>query len=349
MKFLFLSVLLPSFFCVSNAAAVSNSEAIVDADEAGSRTLEAVVVRADQSVPPIWKFSRGNKVIWVLGTFQPLPKGTKFNPSQIERRIAESEVVLGPQGLVVGDNIGIMKGLMLWPSIRRKKFNADGKQLKDVLPPATYSKWLLLKSKYLGGDRDVERLRPMYAANELFRAALKEANLDTENLVSPVVDNASKANNVPMVDSRLRLAVRDPKDAAKEFGVSTADDIRCLEQTMDRLDGYLHAGSALANSWAVGDLSQLSSESGAKASMSTCWARLTNEAIGRQQGVPDLYKQVNTKWIASLRNLLQKYDVLFTTLPVRDLLDSKGSVAAIRSEGFKMESPAMVEPTESNQ
>ena len=108
------------------------------------RTLEAVVVRADQSVPPIWKFSRGNKVIWVLGTFQPLPKGTKFNPSQIERRIAESEVVLGPQGLVVGDNIGIMKGLMLWPSIRRKKFNADGKQLKDVLPPATYSKWLLL-------------------------------------------------------------------------------------------------------------------------------------------------------------------------------------------------------------
>ena len=185
MKFRSFLILLPLLFCAGHTAAQDGDDASAKTEE-DTRTLEAIVVRGDQSGPSIWKFSRGNKVVWVLGTFQPLPKNTTFNPTQIEKRISESEIVLGPQGLVVGDNIGIFKGLTLWPSIRRNKFNADGKSLKDVLPPATYARWIQLKLKYLGNDRGVERLRPMYAASELFEAALEKTNLETANLVSPV-------------------------------------------------------------------------------------------------------------------------------------------------------------------
>lgn len=343
MKFRSFLILLPLLFCAGHTAAQDGDDASAKTEE-DTRTLEAIVVRGDQSGPSIWKFSRGNKVVWVLGTFQPLPKNTTFNPTQIEKRISESEIVLGPQGLVVGDNIGIFKGLTLWPSIRRNKFNADGKSLKDVLPPATYARWIQLKLKYLGNDRGVERLRPMYAASELFEAALEKTNLETANLVSPVVANASKASNVPVVDTRLRLAIHGARDAAKEFGVSATDDIRCLEQTLDRLDSYLQVTSSLGNSWAIGDLPRLLNEPSSKVSVSTCWGRLTNEAIGKQQGISDLYKQVDAKWVKDFRDLLQKHDVIFTTLPVRDLMDSKGLVAVIKSEGFQVEAPAAADP-----
>ncbi|MDR7133275.1 uncharacterized protein YbaP (TraB family) [Lysobacter niastensis] len=308
--------------------------------EPDTRTLDAVVVNGSQPGPAVWEFSRGRKTIWILGTLQPLPEHAEFNTSEIERRIAKSQAVLGSRGLLIGDNISIFRGLMLWPSIRRVKFNADGRALKDVLPPATYARWLQAKARYIGDDADIERLRPMYAAYSLFEAARKARDLKYESGVDSLVRRAAKQHDVPLIDRSLRLSISDPRRAVREFAVPRAEDIRCLDQTLDHLDGFVRTAQEVGDAWTVGDLARIKALSNEDAVVDGCWAQLTNEAIGRQQGIQDLYAQVDERWLDSLHRALREQDTVFATLPVRDLLDSKGLVAELKREGFQVVPPA---------
>jgi len=228
-----------------------------------------------------------------------LPEHAEFDTSEIERRIAQSQAVLGSRGLLIGDNISIFRGLMLWPSIRRVKFNADDRALKDVLPPATYARWLRAKARYIGDDADIERLRPMYAAYSLFEAARKARDLKYESGVDSLVRRAAKQHDVPFVDPSLRLSISDPRRVVREFEIPRAEDIRCLEQTLDRLDGFVRSAQELGDAWTVGDLARIKALSN-DGVLDGCWAQLTNEAIGRQQGIQDLYAQVDERWLDSL-------------------------------------------------
>lgn len=309
-------------------------------DDRGARTLDAVVVTGDRPGPKIWEFHRGKQRVWVLGTLQPLPKGTTFDTGEIKQRVAQSDVVLSGPGLVVGDNVSIFRGLTLWPAIRRSKFNQDGKALRDVLAPDTYARWLQAKAKYIGHDNGVDRLRPMYAAFELFEAAVRKADLNIANPVNSLIIQEAEKHKVPVTDAKLRLAISDPRNAVEKFLVSPAEDIRCLEQTLDRLDGFVRNASLVGEAWAAGSLAGPTTVP--TTAMSTCWARLTNEAIGIQQGVSDLYHRVDTKWLDGLHRALREHDVVFTTLPVRDLLDSKGLAAALKQDGFQAISPAPI-------
>ena len=315
---------MPFLLCPAGAVVTADDEA---------KTLGAVVVTGAQSGPKIWKFQRGRKIIWVLGTLQPLSKGATFNTEEIRARLAKSDVVLDREGLVIGDNIGIFRGLTLWPAIRRSKFNPSGRPLRDLLPPTTYDRWLQAKAKYIGRNNGVDRLRPMYAAYELFEAAVRKAGLVTANPAYAMINKEAKKLDIPIIDTKMRLSINNPRDAVTEFAVPQADDIRCLEQTLDRLDRFAQNAATLGDAWSEGDVARLNHTS--NAAISACWARLTNEAIGKQQGISDLYHLVETRWIDALNRALREHDVVFTTMPVRDLLDSTGLAAALNREGFR--------------
>lgn len=297
-------------------------------------TLTSVVVRP--AGPAIWKFQRGQKTIWVLGTYLPLPKDILFDTGDIERHVAQSQAVLGSHGLVTGDNIGIFRGLTLWPSIRRNKFNSDNETLREVVPPDTYARWLQAKAKYIGDDKGVESLRPMYAAFELFEAAMKKSNLSAASRVGRVIDRAATRNDVPFIDAKLRLAISNPKNTVKGFDVNRVDDVRCLEQTLHRLDDVVHAAQELGEAWATGDVDRFSAMASERNVMDFCWARLTNEAIGRQQGISDVYRQVDVRWLEALNLALREHDTVFTTLHLRDLIEVKGPLTALQREGFQL-------------
>jgi hypothetical protein len=127
--------------------------------ETPDEVLDELLVTGEQPGPGLWKVSKGDHVMWVLATNGSLPKGMRWRSQQVEARIAESQEVLYGGNLGVRPNIGILRGITLIPAALKAGKNPDGATLKQVLPAATYARWLALREKYMGRDDDAEEWR----------------------------------------------------------------------------------------------------------------------------------------------------------------------------------------------
>src|SRR5688572_9697510 len=178
----------------------------------------------------------------------------------------------------------------------------------------------------------------MYAAFELYRAALEAHALSSSDVVGPVIRDAAKARRIPVIDARARLAIHDPRKAVRSFDVPREDDIACLSDTLDRMEAWWPAAQAASDAWASGHLAAAGSAR-AQAPVRACWSKLTNETIARGQGIQDLDAHVRNAWRDGLRKATSEHDVVFATIPLRDALDGTGLAAVLEAEGFRMEPP----------
>ncbi len=299
------------------------------------RDLAGIQINAANSGPRIWRFVKGNTKLLVLGTVQPTPNSLDFDKSGIERTVASSDVILGSEGVVVGEGIGLFRGLTLWPSIRKTKYLED-KMLYEVVAANDYIKWTQMKQIYLSGDNDVERMKPMYAAWKLYEAALKKNDLKSGSVVSDTIRGIARSKNIPTLDARYHLRIEDPKNAVKGFNVMPGDDLNCFRTVISSLEEFVGESPKVAHAWAEADIAALTQSTQAARTITTCWARLTNEAIARQQGI-DLDSVQRNTWVKALHDASSKYSTIFTTLPVRELVNSSQSVDAILNEGFHLE------------
>ncbi len=302
-------------------------------------TLGNVAASTRPSGPPIWDFTRDGKKVLVLGTLSYLPRNVKFDAAQIDHGIALSQALVSPPGLVVGDNISFFRGLMLWPGIRKSKFNPGGQTLSDVLPPPLYETWQQAEGTHLGGDSSVDRLRPIYAAFEVFKASAEQADLYPDPPAISLVNSTARRYGLDSVDARFRLSIADPKATVSGFAIPSADDIRCLEQTLNELEVFLAQAPGLGDAWATGDMERLESWAANDARMRFCWSSLTNQAIARQQGIADLNQEIDERWLAEIEKTLATHDTIFTTMSLHELLKADGLGSKLRRAGFEMVSP----------
>jgi len=291
-----------------------------------------IVVQGARATPAIWELRKGNKTLWILGTLYPVPKGVDWDPAPIRIRVAVSQVVLGPMGMSVGENIGFVRGLFLLPALRRSRFNPDGRTLHDVLPPATYARWESARARFLPEADDVERFRPIYAAFELDNAAIARAGLEPPRRKS-IVEEAAKHYGVPIVDVRLKVRIDAPRKALKQFNASQLDDARCLEETLDRIDHDLVKMRERAEAWAAGDVERLRTLP-VREQWETCLTAFGSTDVARQHGVSNVPRQMEARWLAEARKALATHDRVFSTLPVSLLLRPDGLLGALRKDGY---------------
>jgi hypothetical protein len=284
--------------------------------------------------PPLWRFSKGQKQLIVLGTQLPLPESGVLDTGLIREYIAKSDVVLTGPGLRTGDGVSLLRGLTLASSIRNARRNDGGQSLKEVVPSDIYDKWQQLKAKYLGRDAGVEKQRPMYAAYELYSAALKQSGLTDSPMLGQVIAQATKNAGLKRVDARYSLPNENLRRTLKEFDIPRAADVGCLEKTLEGLDGYVEHSTAAAEAWAVGDVRRYRDAERSYQTIDGCWARLTNEAIARSGGVDNPYAMVDAAWLSAVHQALSQHDVVFTTLPARSLIENSGLAEKLQSEGF---------------
>lgn len=221
--------------------------------------LGVVVVTGAHPAPGLWELTRGEKTLLIMGTLAPAPKHMTWISEHVEARIAQAGVILGSPGVVVGADVGLLRGAMLWPAYQRSKKNPEGQKLQDVLSPVTFARWQGLKQRYLARDNEVDRLRPLYAAKSLFDAAVRSADMTDESLVDPVVERVAKTHGIPIRTTAVRLTISDPKVVLEKINATQFSDQDCLIQTMDRLEQDLTTMVVRANAWADGNLDQLKS------------------------------------------------------------------------------------------
>lgn len=338
MRFLFAPLLVACLALPATAQSPDESIPAQHIDSEGVLELETMVVTGAQPGPGMWRVSKDDHSLWVLGTLSPLPSGITWQSEEVRSVLEQSDQVLGSPGLVVDADIGVFKGLMLLPSALKAGKNPDGKTLKDVLPADVYARWAALKPRYFGRDRGIEKKRPILVAGELYAKANRKAGLGQKPVITPVIDEVLKRRKMKITPTTLKMMLVDPKTAIKDFTREGVDDLECFRSALDRVEKDLPAMVDRANAWSVGDLDALRALPSEKQA-GACISALTSGEFARKRGLSDVEARVRAQWLETAEGALRNNRVTFATLPIAELLKPDGYLSYLSAKGYQVEAP----------
>ena len=299
--------------------------------------LQGVSVSGVQPGPGLWKVSKGDHVLWVLGTLELLPKGMVWQARDVQAAIADSQQVLDKPQFKVDAKLGFFGTLGILPSLIGVRNNPDGKHLVDVVPPDQYAHWLVLKKKYLGWDNGVEKQRPIFAAFALFLAAIKQADL-TDDMIDPLIKKAAAQHDLKPTPINYTVVVDQPKAIVKDFKKGPLEDGDCFAKTLDHLDSDVALMRARANAWATGDLDALR-RLPLSNQLQACLAAVNQSAISHELGLTDIEANIESTWAAAAIEALGNNRVTFAQLPMERLLGKHDYLAPLQAQGYTVTLP----------
>ena len=317
-------------------APVPQQQATMGAD--GIRTEATVVVDGAQPGPGMWLVRKGGHDLWILGVLTPLPAKMHWQSKQVEQVIAHAQEVIRPPRVSLDVDGGFFKKLTLLPAMLGARKNPDGKRLEQLVSPASYARWKVLKAQYIGSDGGVEKWRPLFAAQELYQEAMKKTGLNGSGIITPVVDKAIETHHPNVTVVKEEIVVKDPKPLLKEWSKTTLDDIACFENTMTRIETDLDAMRARANAWATGDMAALQSLP-PPYQWEACSSAITEAGIGKRLGFGDANKRVRDKWMAAAEAALDRNQVTFAFLEMKELSGNNGFLARLKATGYTVLAP----------
>ncbi|MBK6348978.1 MAG: TraB/GumN family protein [Proteobacteria bacterium] len=310
--------------------------ALARADDA----LEEVLVTGQQPGPGLWKVTRPGDphghVLWILGNYSPLPKNMTWRSSELAAVLAASQAVLAP--VSVSASAGPLGGITLLPSLIGVRSNPDDKRLQEVVPADLYARWLPLKARYLGNDDRVEAWRPIFAAQELYRVALKKHELVPYDGVWPAVEKLARKARVPITEPGLELKVEKARAAIKEFKSTPLADVECFSRTLQRLESDLDLMRERANAWAAGDVARLRKLAPIERA-SACIGVVLESPFMRQRGLGDVLERTRNAWVAAAEKSLASNESTVAVLSVDEILKPDGYVAQLKNRGYVVTDP----------
>jgi hypothetical protein len=299
--------------------------------------LQGVSVSGVQPGPGLWKVSKGDHVLWILGTLEVLPKGMTWQARDVQAAIADSQQVLDKPQVKVDAKLGFFGMLGILPSLIGVRNNPDGKHLVDVVPPDQYARWLVLKAKYLGHDGGIEKQRPIFAAFALFIAAIKKADLSND-MIDPLVRKAARRRDLTPTLVTYTVTVDQPKTVVKDFKKGQLQDGDCFAKTLEHLDSDVALMRARANAWATGDLDALR-RLPLSDQLQVCLAAVNQSGMAHELGLGDIEARVESTWVAAAAKALAANRTTFAQLPMKSLLGQHSYLAALQTQGDTVTPP----------
>ena len=136
-----MTILAATAACLMLALPLHAQEA--PASARGILNADAVLVTGDQPGPEMWlvRSPDGLRDMYVMAVLSPLPAGMTLQSKRIDAVVANAqEVIRQPYASFTVDT-GWVRGLMLLPKVLGARKNPDGKQLEDLVSPASYARW----------------------------------------------------------------------------------------------------------------------------------------------------------------------------------------------------------------
>lgn len=317
--------------------ALGMGQALAAAGDA-TRQLDAVEVAGLQPGPSLWRVSRGEHEMWILGTLSPVPKRMQWEAADVESLIRESQqVLLGPSINVTSD-LGLFGQLALVPKLFAIRRNPGKETLSEVLPADIYARWQVLSKQYFRSTRGLEKRRPVFVAQELFEEAIGEAGLRTDNGVADRVLKVAKKAKVAVEAPKVVVEVKNMKGLLAEFEDTSLDDVACLDKTMTYVEHDLDTMRLRANAWAVGDVDALRAMTFTD-SYDTCLRSLFSAPGLEKYGFVNLRERARDAWLEAAETALKSHRSTFALLPMGQLLREDGYAAELRKRGYLVEAP----------
>ncbi len=298
--------------------------------------MDTILVTGEQPGPGLWKVSKGDHTLWILGTWSPLAANMQWHAKEAEERIAQSqEVLLAPK---TSFKVGFFRSLGLAPAMIGVTRNGDGRTLADVLPPELLARWEVLKRRYLPDDRKVERERPLFAAQELYHKAIAQSGLTLKNDAQKRIVEIAKQHGIKPTRIDIEIKMEDPRQALRDFKTGPRDgDIECLRVTMDRIENDLGTMRQRANAWASGDLAGLRELPYVDQTL-TCFNGMASTPALRQR-LDDAVATSKSEWLKAVESALDRNVSTFAVAPINQLTSDDGLLVLLRARGIRVEGP----------
>lgn len=295
---------------------------------------EEIVVSGERAGPRMWQISKGDHILWVLGTPGPLPKKMNWRSDDLERAVQDSQQVLA--GFTVKPKINLFNALPLYLQYRRVIQLPDKQALQEWLAPPLYERFSALKAKYLPKEKDLERRRPLFVLQALGRSARDAAGLDNHVNVTAEVIRLADKHNVEVVRQTTRLD--DPKEVLKEVSAMPKEsEVSCFTAGLNTLESDVTAMKARANAWSLGDvatLRELQSQLKLNELRDAC-----EEAISSAPTLKAALAQARATWLNTAMQALDKNSSTVALANMEELLRENGFLAQFRARGYKVEGP----------
>lgn len=307
---------------------------------AQDQPLEEVLVTGQQPGPGLWKLTRpgdaDGHVLWILGNYSPLPKKMQWRSHDVASVLAGAGELLSTP--TVDAKVGPLGGITLLPSLIGARRNPGDALLKDVVPADLYARWLPLKQRYLGNDDGPEEWRPIFAAQALYLAALKQKGLVPYAGVWPDVQRLARKAHVKVTTPEVQVKVAKARAAIKEFKTTPLADVECFARTIQRLESDLDLMRERANAWSVGDVDKLRRLAPVERA-SACIGALLESSFMRERGYSDMPARLKAAWVASAEDALARNASTLAVLPVEEILKADGYVAQLKARGYVLTEP----------
>jgi uncharacterized protein YbaP (TraB family) len=313
------------------------------ASRANAPLLQAVTVTGVQPGPGLWKVSKGDHVMWVLGTVSPLPKHMEWRSAEVEQVVAHSQVLLEPPAADVKVDAGFFGKLALLPSAYSARKNPGGLSLQQILPPEMYARWEVLKQQYFGNDSGIEYWRPILVAVKLYHKALDKAGLTNDRDVGKAVLKMADEHGVKRVPVKYRFVIEHPREVLDTIKQTNLHDVSCFNQTLNLVQNDMGALTERANAWSTGDVQALQRLATSDRHES-CVVAVVNADFAQQVGLHDLPQRVQATWLSAAEDALTHNSQSFAVLSMQDVLAPDGLLAQLRSKGYTVQAPDAQDP-----
>ncbi len=293
----------------------------------------------------MWKISKDNHVLWIVGTQTPVPQKMGWRAKGLQAIVAQSQQVISePSISITLKQIGYFRALIMLPSAMQARKNPDGATLRDIVPADLYARWLVVRDKYIDQynltdeENDIERWRPMFAALELYRKAINKSGLTSVSPVWPVIRDAANKHKIKITEVKFEPPINDPRGALKELRASRLADIECFAKTIERIETDLANMRLRANAWATGDIEAIR-RLPAIDQRAACEAAIRDASFMKTLGTQDLPAQVENLWLSAAEAALKNAAVTVAVLPITRLLATDGYLAKLRARGYLVQEP----------
>jgi hypothetical protein len=307
------------------------------AEEAPTR----IIVEGRRPGPGVWKVSKGDHVMWIFGVYSPLPKKMEWDDSRVERLVKGSQELLMPPVFSAGlaGFGGFLRGLTALPSLIGIENNPDDATLHDVLPADVYARWTVAKQKYIGNGENLERLRPILAAERLKEAAYDQNGLSgNSEIIGRIVEIAQK-NKVKKTFTGVSFVVKDPRGLLKDIKGSQMEDLPCFTRTLDNIESELSAMHMGANAWANGNIAEIKDLDLSDRDLACKDAVAASPAMRKAAGIDNLIERLRQSWMVAAEKALGDNPSTFAVLQLQNILGPDGALAALQARGYTVESP----------
>ncbi|WP_126421333.1 TraB/GumN family protein [Asticcacaulis excentricus] len=197
-----------------------------------------VTVEKSLPGPALWKITKEDKVLWVLGVM-PMQR-THWDMSRVKRLLDGAETLYLPP---------LSEGTISLSSTRLP----EGQMLRDVISEKTYIRYRATARTFNIETKEDEQYQPFWAGQKMFQR-IRLYNGISLNAVTEQVVDAAKARKVKV----RRIALYDSSDTLAESTTFTTEQGEaCLNYTLDSIDHLVPNRKRDAAAWARGDVDTL--------------------------------------------------------------------------------------------